>query len=126
MTAAEIETVPPHKRPEPGLEMIDGQLAGHDPREMSVAELEALGHSAMPPLAVIRAKCLECSAGSAQDVKACPITACPSWPFRMGKNPWRPPISEARRKASRRALSKMRSTSKNALGDPLQTAEAAG
>lgn len=41
----------------------------------------------LTPLKAIRAKCLECSAGSVNDVKACQITACPLFPYWLGKNP---------------------------------------
>lgn len=35
----------------------------------------------------IRMKCLECCAGSAQDVRNCHIEDCTLWPYRMGKSP---------------------------------------
>ena len=41
------------------------------------------------PVKAIRAKCLECSNGSTAEVKDCPVTKCPLYPFRMGKNPYR-------------------------------------
>lgn len=43
----------------------------------------------LTPMKAIRAKCLECSAGNANEVKACPITNCPLFPYRSGKNPSR-------------------------------------
>src|SRR5437868_3349382 len=49
----------------------DGWFNGRDPREMTAAELEALGHVAMSPLRAIRAKCLDCCAGSAHEVGLC-------------------------------------------------------
>lgn len=39
------------------------------------------------PLKAIRVKCLECSEGSANEVKLCPIETCALYPFRFGKNP---------------------------------------
>ncbi len=39
------------------------------------------------PLQSIRAKCLECSAGSAKEVRVCSITDCPLYPYRFGKRP---------------------------------------
>ena len=39
------------------------------------------------PLKAIRAKCLDCSAGSADEVRKCTIKDCPLYPFRSGKNP---------------------------------------
>lgn len=41
------------------------------------------------PVKAIRAFCLECSGGSTAEVKSCPRTACPLFPFRFGKNPYR-------------------------------------
>lgn len=42
---------------------------------------------ATTPLKAIRAKCLDCSCGSYTEVKECPITDCPLYPFRLGHNP---------------------------------------
>lgn len=33
----------------------------------------------------IRAKCLDCSCGDRTEVRLCPITDCPLWIYRMGK-----------------------------------------
>lgn len=41
------------------------------------------------PVKAIRAFCLECSGDSAAEVKSCPRTECPLYPFRLGKNPYR-------------------------------------
>lgn len=41
------------------------------------------------PVKVIREKCLDCCCGQALEVKLCPCTNCPLYPFRMGKNPYR-------------------------------------
>ena len=41
------------------------------------------------PLKAIRAKCLECSGDYINEVKECPITDCPLYAFRFGKNPYR-------------------------------------
>ena len=41
------------------------------------------------PLKAIRARCLDCCAGQAQEVKLCPAQNCPLYPFRLGKNPFR-------------------------------------
>lgn len=42
---------------------------------------------ATTPLKAIRAKCLDCSGDSANEVKLCTIEWCPLYPFRLGKNP---------------------------------------
>jgi len=44
-----------------------------------------------PLLKAIRAKCLECTCGSAAGVRHCDLQECPLWPFRMGKNPFAKP-----------------------------------
>jgi len=36
----------------------------------------------LTPLKAIRAKCLDCSGGNAQEVRKCPVKTCPLWPFR--------------------------------------------
>jgi len=41
------------------------------------------------PIKAIRAKCVDCSGGSVYEVKSCPITDCPLYVFRAGKNPFR-------------------------------------
>jgi hypothetical protein len=83
----------------------DGWFIGRDPREMTQAQLEAMGHEPISPMQAIRAKCLDCCAWSSDEVRKCVALACPSWPFRTGKNPWRQEMSEEQRKARRqRAL----------------------
>ncbi|MBD3763062.1 hypothetical protein [Rhizorhabdus sp.] len=85
-----------------GLEREDGYDVGRDPRNMSAGELEQLGHARVSPLRALRLKCLDCCNGSAREVRLCTAVDCPSWPFRMGKNPWAGPVSEARREHGRR------------------------
>ncbi len=41
----------------------------------------------LSPLKSIRLKCLDCSNGSASEVRNCVITNCPLYEFRLGKNP---------------------------------------
>lgn len=41
------------------------------------------------PVKAIRAKCLDCVCFQPSEVKLCPSTDCPLYPFRMGKNPYR-------------------------------------
>ena len=95
----------------PGLEPGEGGHAiGRDPRTMSRAELAALGHEPMTVLRALRAHCLDCCGGSAQEVRLCTATRCPSWPYRLGRSPWRAPRSEAQRKASHAALKKARAS----------------
>ena len=72
--------------------------------------LQAAGFEPSSPMEVIRAKCLDCCADSAQEVRYCVSVNCPNWPYRMGSNPFRPPMSEERKAASRAALAKGRAT----------------
>jgi hypothetical protein len=52
----------------PGLERGDGgHTVGRDPRTMTPAQLREIGHDPMAPLKVIRARCLDCCAGSASE-----------------------------------------------------------
>jgi hypothetical protein len=39
------------------------------------------------PMKAIRAKCLDCSGDSYSEVKLCPSTECPLYPYRFGKRP---------------------------------------
>ena len=39
----------------------------------------------LTPLKAIRAKCLDCSNGSAKEVKLCTVTRCPLHEYRSGK-----------------------------------------
>jgi len=93
---------------------VDDWLIGRDPREMTQVELRAMGHRAMSPMQAIRAKCLDCCAGSSDEVRKCIAVGCPSWPFRTGKNPWRAPPSEAQRESARRSIARMNAAASDA------------
>lgn len=41
----------------------------------------------LTPIKAIRAKCLDCSNGSWQEVKLCPVKNCPLFPYRFGHRP---------------------------------------
>jgi hypothetical protein len=87
-----------------GLKLYQGRPAGRDPREMTREELKAAGHEPMAPLQALRARCLDCCGDQAKEVALCPAVDCPSWPFRMGTDPWRKPASEARRESARQTM----------------------
>jgi hypothetical protein len=93
-----------HRPPKPGLELRGKHPVGRDPRQMTQAELQAAGHEPMSPLRALRARCLDCCGHQEKEVALCPAVDCPSWPFRMGTDPWRKPASEARREAARRTM----------------------
>jgi len=60
------------------------------------------------PLKAIRAKCLDCSF-NATEVRLCPVTSCPIWPFRFGKNPYiKREMTEEQRQAAADRLKKAR------------------
>ena len=105
----------------PGLELERGLPIGRDPRTMSPDELRALGHERMSPLKALRLRCIDCCAGSAYEVRRCTAVECPSWPFRIGENPWRTKrkLSEEQRIAAAARLRGMSSRTAATLSDPL-------
>ena len=91
----------------PGIKLYQGHPAGRDPREMTQDELREAGHEPMSPQQAIRARCLDCCGYQEKEVALCPAVDCPSWPFRVGTDPWRKPASEARREAARRTMTSL-------------------
>jgi hypothetical protein len=91
----------------PGLELCGKYPVGRDPRRIIPDELKEMGHEPMSPLQAIRAHCLDCCVYQEKEVAFCTAVKCPSWPFRMGTDPWRKPASEARREAARRAITSL-------------------
>jgi hypothetical protein len=64
------------------------------------------------PLKAIRQNCLECN-GTANEVKLCPCTSCPLWPFRFGKNPYsKRKLTEEQKEAARVRLAEARQKKK--------------
>ena len=93
-------TATPKQAPRPGAIYDDrGYLEGRDPRTMTRDELMAMGHVPRSALQVIRAHCLDCCAGSAQEVAKCMALNCPSWDYRMATNPYRKRPSDEQRRA---------------------------
>ena len=41
----------------------------------------------LTPLRAIRLKCLDCNGESSLEVRLCPVSRCPLWPYRLGKKP---------------------------------------
>jgi len=104
-----------------GLEKRDGYDVGRDPREMSVAEFSEVGHDRISRGKAMRVKCLDCCGDSANEVRLCVAVDCALWPFRMGTDPWRAPVSDARREHARQMGMKRaaeRSTPLNSKGNP--------
>lgn len=70
---------------------------GVSPFDLTSEQLCEIGHAPISPMKAIKLKCLDCCCGNWGEVKACTAIKCPLWPFRMGKNRWRVPMSEERR-----------------------------
>ena len=65
------------------------------------------------PIKAIRAKCLDCCCGSANEVRLCTIPDCALYPYRFGKNPFKRPLSEEEK--IRRATILKKSTEANLI-----------
>ena len=65
-----------------------GELIGKRPEDVPSENL-ALKFRAKNPLEAIRARCLDCCCFQPSEVRKCVAVDCPSWPFRMGTNPFR-------------------------------------
>ena len=86
--------------PNPLLEIsgheADGrELVGRRPSEVS-SEILSGYYAEKNPLRALRARCLDCCCGSTSEVRKCVsevrkcvAVGCPSWPFRIGVNPFR-------------------------------------
>jgi hypothetical protein len=83
-------------------------MIGRDPRTMSLADLEALGRPRVSRGDAIRANCIDCAGGNAAEVRRCAMLTCPLWPFRMGTDPYREPMSDEKREAAAVRLAKLR------------------
>jgi hypothetical protein len=64
----------------------DGELVGIDIPARSILQRY---HRPLPPLKAIRARCLDCCCQVPSEVLKCTAVMCPSWPYRMGTNPFR-------------------------------------
>ena len=75
----------------------------------------------LTPRKAMREKCLDCCAGSAYEVRICPIPSCTLWPFRMGRGICTDPKgavqttdrSEAQKKAARQAGKRLAARAQN-------------
>ena len=72
------------------------QKYGVSPQGWTPEGYGELGHFKKPILSVIRAKCLDCSGGSPNEVRLCQSANCDPWPHRMGSNPFRT-VTDAQR-----------------------------
>jgi hypothetical protein len=81
----------PDKYLETSPEPIDGgEKVGRRPRSIARANLLALQDLGTPtsPIKALRARCLHCCGLEVAEVRKCVDYSCPSWPFRMGHNPY--------------------------------------
>ncbi len=64
----------------------------------------------LTPLRAIRAKCIDCSAGSIKEVRECVMLDCPLYPSRLGKSPNRKPriLTDEEREQLRQRMARMR------------------
>jgi hypothetical protein len=98
------------------LEKRDGWDVGRDPRLVSREELIAAGHNSISPLKALRLRCIDCCADQPSEVRPCTAVACPSWPFRMGANPWRKEPSDAQLEARRKAGVRLARGARKSIG----------
>lgn len=82
---------------------------------MTPDELRRLGHEPKKPLQALRERCIDCCGGSLKEVRVCPAVTCPSWPFRLGHDPWKNKraVSEGQRIALEEGRKKRREKSKD-------------
>lgn len=106
---------------EPWQEVVStGEVVGKDPRKMTREDLSAVGHKPMTALEALRLRCLDCCGGSVQEVRYCMARKCPSWPFRMGKSPYKQKrivSDEARAAASERMKNLVRTQKRTSVKD---------
>jgi hypothetical protein len=61
----------------------------------------------LTPTKAIRAKCLDCCCGQANEVKLCPIPDCSLYPYRLGHNPSRAGLGNRSPNFARKSLAEM-------------------
>ncbi len=95
---------------------------GRDPRTMSRAELESLGHRKRPLLSAIRQNCVDCAGASPAEVRRCALIACPFWPYRMGVNPFAAERSEEQKATAAEKMRRLNAKRGEFAGFPRETA----
>ena len=81
---------------------------GDDWIEPTAENLQARGIARRSRGASIRSMCLQCMGGSAAGVRECVSSPCPLWPYRLGSDPWRAPMSDEQRAAAAERMTKAR------------------
>lgn len=77
---------------------------------------ESIGLDTSTPMKAIRAKCIDCCAGSRSEVEKCGAVNCPLYLYRMGKSPNRKPrqLTEEQRKVVAERFAKARKNKQEA------------
>lgn len=77
---------------------------------------ESIGLDTSTPMKAIRAKCIDCCAGSRSEVERCGAVNCPLYLYRLGKSPNRKPrqLTDEQRKAAAERLAKARKNKQEA------------
>ena len=70
------------------VEEVKSARSSHQDHEKGL-DMDGVCKQVVTPLKAIRLKCLDCSAGQAQEVRLCPVTDCALYPYRFGRNPRR-------------------------------------
>lgn len=68
-------------------EADEGALIGRDPRTITEAEWSTVADDVRIGMKAVRAKCLDCCADNAAEVRKCVVVQCALWPLRMGSQP---------------------------------------
>src|SRR5215467_2325985 len=94
----------------------DGSTEGKHPRDADVDVMREI-HEPAPLLRVIRAKCLDCSAGVESEIRKCTAIGCALWPYRMATNPFRAPreMTQEQREAGAARLAAARARGRSPL-----------
>lgn len=98
----------------------ENETQGRDPRTISESELAELGFAAKPILQVIKERCMDCCGSdlsrprnTMDEVKKCTAIDCPSWLYRMGKNPFaKKTLTEEQKQSARERFAKVRESKK--------------
>lgn len=56
-----------------------------------------MGDEIRTPLKAIKQKCIECCAGQKSEVRLCETRGCALYAFRLGKNPYKKPLTDEQR-----------------------------
>ena len=78
------------------------ELVGKHPKDVPSNILSDY-YTTKNPLKAIRERCLDCCCSQPSEVRKCVAVDCPSWPFRIGVNPFRKKQQLSEEQKQRRA-----------------------